>query len=154
MRIDILTLFPNAFNGILNESIIKRAINDKKVEINLINFRNYSHLSNSQVDDTIYGGGPGMLLRCEPIFECIDDIRTDDSKIIILTPEGKTYNESYAKHFSKIKHLAGRTIAREGNPCQQESLGRAARKSPEKAAEKRRKSGGKAAGKAAEKAAK
>ena len=105
MRIDILSLFPGLFEGFKTESIIKRAINDEKVQINIINFRDYSHLSNKQVDDTIYGGGPGMLLRCEPIFECIDDIKTDDAKIIILTPEGKTYNQSYAKEFSQIKHL-------------------------------------------------
>ena len=105
MRIDILTLFPNMFNGFLSESIIKRAILDKKVEINIINFRDYSHLSNKQVDDTIYGGGAGMLLRCEPIFECIDDIRTPDAKIVILTPDGVTFKQNVARDFSKIKHL-------------------------------------------------
>lgn len=105
MRIDILTLFPGSISGFLNESIIKRAIKDEKVEINLINFRDYSKLSNKQVDDTIYGGGPGMLLRCEPIFDCIDDIKTEDAKIVILTPEGKTYSQSTAKEFSKFKHL-------------------------------------------------
>ena len=105
MRIDILSLFPEMFNGIFTESIIKRAIESSKVEINIINFRNYSHLSNKQVDDTIYGGGPGMLLRCEPIFECIDDIRTSESKVIILSPEGKTYNQKFAKEMSTYKHL-------------------------------------------------
>ena len=105
MRIDILTLFPGSISGFLNESIIKRAIKDEKVKINLINFRDYSKLSNKQVDDTIYGGGPGMLLRCEPIFDCIDDIKTEDAKIVILTPEGKTYKQSTAKEFSKFKHL-------------------------------------------------
>lgn len=105
MKIDILSLFPEMFNGFFTESIIKRAVLTKKVEINIINFRDYSHLSNKQVDDTIYGGGPGMLLRCEPIFECIDDIKTPDSKIIILSPEGKTYNQSDAKRLSLCKHL-------------------------------------------------
>ena len=105
MRIDILTLFPNMFEGILNESIIKRAINDKKVEINLVDFRKYSKLSNNQVDDTPYGGGAGMVLRCEPIFDCIDDIKTDDSVIVMMTPDGDAYNQSYAKKFSELKHL-------------------------------------------------
>ena len=105
MRIDILTLFPNMFDGILNESIIKRAINDKKVTVNLIDFRTYSKLSNNQVDDTPYGGGPGMVLRCEPIFDCIDDIKTDKSVIIMMTPDGNTYNQNYAYEFSKIEHL-------------------------------------------------
>ena len=105
MKIDILTLFPNLFEGFLTESIIKRAIQNGNVEINIINFRDYTPLKNGQVDDTIYGGGPGMLLRCEPIFECIDAIKTPDAKIIILTPEGETYNEKVAIELSDFKHL-------------------------------------------------
>lgn len=106
MRIDVLSLFPDMFNGILNESIIKKAIDKKLVEVNIINFRDYSKLSNKQVDDTIYGGGPGMLLRCEPIFDAIDDINKEkDAYIVLLSPEGKVYNETKAKEYSKIKHL-------------------------------------------------
>ena len=105
MRIDILTLFPDMFEGILNESIIKRAIDKKLVNINIINFRDYSPLNNKQVDDTPYGGGAGMVLRPEPIFLALDDIKTKDSKVILLTPEGKTYNQEKAMSFSKEKHL-------------------------------------------------
>lgn len=105
MKIDVLSLFPEMYDGFLNSSIIKRAIDKKLVEINIINFRDYSPLNNKMVDDTIYGGGAGMLLRCEPIFECIDSIKTDDSYIVILSPEGKTYNQNIAKSFTKIKHL-------------------------------------------------
>ncbi len=105
MRIDILTLFPGMFEGFLNESIIKRAIEKGVVEINLINFRDYSKLNNKQVDDTIYGGGPGMLLRCEPIFDCIDDIKTDEAKVVMLTPDGRTFKQSVAKEFKELKHI-------------------------------------------------
>ena len=106
MKIDVLTLFPSMFDGFLNESIIKRAIEKKQVEINIINFRDYSKLNNKMVDDTIYGGGPGMLLRCEPIFECIDDINKDnDAYIVLLTPEGNKFNQAKAKKYSKINHL-------------------------------------------------
>ncbi len=105
MKIDVLSLFPEMYDGFLNSSIIKRAIDKKLVEINIINFRDYSPLNNKMVDDTIYGGGAGMLLRCEPIFECIDSIKTNDSYIVILSPEGKTYNQNIAKSFTKIKHL-------------------------------------------------
>lgn len=105
MRIDVLTLFPEMFNNIINESIIKRARENNLVEINIINFRDYSPLNNHQVDDTPYGGGAGMVLRCEPIFEAIDDIKTKDSKVILLTPEGKTYNQNKALELSKEKHL-------------------------------------------------
>ena len=105
MKIDILTLFPEMFDGFINSSIIKRAIEKHLIEINLVNFREYTPLKNNQVDDTIYGGGPGMLLRCEPIFECMDKIKTDDSYVILLTPDGKTFNQSQANELSKKKHL-------------------------------------------------
>lgn len=105
MRIDVLTLFPESIEGFLNESIIKRAINNKKVEINLINFRDYSPLNNNQVDDTPYGGGAGMVLRCEPIFNAINDIKTDDAYVIMLTPEGNKYNQTKAKELTSKKHI-------------------------------------------------
>lgn len=105
MKIDILTLFPNMFEGFLTESIIKRAIQNELVEINIINFRDYTPLKNNQVDDTIYGGGAGMLIRCEPIFECLDKIKTDDSFVILLTPDGSTFKQNIAYDLSKKKHL-------------------------------------------------
>lgn len=105
MRIDVLTLFPDMFDGVFNESIIKRAINDKKVEINLINFRDYTLDPHNKVDDTPYGGGAGMVLSCQPIFDCVKSIRTDDSKVIMLTPSGKVYKQKIAYDLSKEKHL-------------------------------------------------
>ena len=105
MKIDILTLFPEMFDGFLNTSIIKRAIDKKILEVNLINFRDYSPLNNKQVDDTPYGGGAGMILRCEPIFLCLDSIKTDDAYIILLSPEGTKYNQSVTKRFLNHKHL-------------------------------------------------
>ena len=105
MKIDVLTLFPESIKGFLDESIIKRAINSGKVEINLINFRDYSPLNNNQVDDTPYGGGAGMVLRCEPIFNAIEDIKTDDSYVIMLTPEGNTYKQEKAKELLNKKHI-------------------------------------------------
>lgn len=105
MKIDILTLFPSMFDGILNESIIKRAKKNNKININIINFRDYSPLNNKQVDDTPYGGGSGMVLRCEPIFNTIDKIKTDESKVILLTPDGKVYNQKTANDFKAFKHL-------------------------------------------------
>lgn len=105
MKIDILSLFPEMFNNILNESIIKRAIDKSLVEINIINFRNFSKLNNNQVDDTPYGGGSGMVLMCEPIFDCIESIKTKDSYIILMTPDGIPYNQSIAKELVLKKHL-------------------------------------------------
>ena len=105
MKISILTLFPNMFDGFLNESIIKRAIDKKKVDIEIINFRDYSKLNNNQVDDTPYGGGAGMVLMCQPIYDCIEEIKTADSLVLMMTPEGKKYNQSMAKKLLNIKHL-------------------------------------------------
>lgn len=105
MKITILSLFPKMFEGFTTESIIKRAIDNQKVEIEIINFRDYSSLPNKMVDDTPYGGGAGMVLRCEPIYNAIDELKQDDSYIVILSPEGKTYNQTTAKRLAKIKHL-------------------------------------------------
>ena len=105
MKIDILTLFPNMFDGFLTESIIKRAINDNKVEINLIDFREFSKDPHKKVDDTPYGGGSGMVLTCQPIFDAVKSIRDDDSVVILLTPDGYQYKESLAKELSLKKHL-------------------------------------------------
>ena len=105
MRIDILTLFPEMFNGVFDESIIKRAREKNLVEINIIDFRKKKKKKNHKVDDTPYGGGNGMILMCQPIFDCIDDIKTASSKVIMLTPDGKTYNQTIAYDLSKEKHL-------------------------------------------------
>ena len=105
MKIDILSLFPFMFDNFLNTSIIKRAIEKKKVEINVINFRDYSKDPHKKVDDTPFGGGSGMVLTCQPIFDCVESIRTDDSYVILLTPTGVTYNQKLAKELTNFKHL-------------------------------------------------
>jgi len=105
MRIDILTLFPSMFDGFLNESIIKRAIEKKQVEINIVNFRNYSLEPHHKVDDTPYGGGAGMVLTPQPIMDAVDDLRTDNSKVILLTPDGIRYSQKMAYDLSCEKHL-------------------------------------------------
>ena len=105
MKIDILTLFPNMFNGFKNESIIKRAIEDKKVSINTINFRNFSKNKHKKVDDTPYGGGSGMVLMCQPIFDAVNSIKKKNSKVILLTPQGKKFNQKKAYELSKEEHL-------------------------------------------------
>ena len=105
MKISILTLFPEMFDGFINTSIIKRAIENKKVEIELINFREYTNDPHGKVDDTPYGGGAGMVLSCQPIFDCVEKIKTKDSKVILLTPSGTQYKQKMAYDFSKEKHL-------------------------------------------------
>ena len=105
MIIDILTLFPDMFQGFLNESIIKRAIDKGLVKINIHNFRDYSPYKNKQVDDYPIGGGGGMVLMCEPIFNAIEDLKRDNTKVIMLTPSGSVYNQNMAKSLSREEHI-------------------------------------------------
>lgn len=105
MKIDILTLFPNMFTGFLNESIIKRAIEKNLVKINIINFRDYSTDPHNKVDDTPFGGGAGMVLMPQPIYSAVESIKTEESTVILLTPDGKTYNQETAETLKKCKHL-------------------------------------------------
>ena len=105
MRIDILTLFPSMFDGFKTESIMKRAIEKGKVEINIIDIRDYTPYKNNQVDDYQFGGGGGMIMMCEPVFNAVERIRTEDSTVILLTPRGETYNEKKAYEFKDKKHL-------------------------------------------------
>ena len=105
MRIDILTLFPKMFDGFLSESIIKRAIEKKKVTINIVDIRDYTPYKNNQVDDYQFGGGGGMIMMCEPVFNAVESVKTKDSHVILLTPRGKTYNETKAKELKELKHL-------------------------------------------------
>lgn len=105
MRIDILTLFKEQFNGFLETSIIKRAIDKKQVEINLVDIRDFVQNKHRQVDDTVYGGGSGMVIMVEPVVLAIESVKTKDSKIIFLTPSGDVYNQDKAISLSKEKHL-------------------------------------------------
>ena len=105
MKIDILTLFPNMYSGFLEESIISRAINKKLVSINIVDIRDFSHLNNKQVDDTPYGGGAGMVLRIEPLYEALMSVKDDEALVILLTPDGEVYKQDKAKELSRYKHL-------------------------------------------------
>lgn len=105
LKIDILTLFPNMYTGAFSESIIKRAIDLGKVEINIHNFRDYSNDLHHKVDDTPYGGGNGMVLTCQPIFDCVKSIRKENSKVILLTPDGELYKQEMAYNLALEGHL-------------------------------------------------
>ena len=105
MKIDILTLFPDMFYGFLNESIIKRAREKDLVEINVHNIRDYSPFKNKQVDDYGFGGGAGMVLMCEPIFNAIEALKKENTEVIMLTPSGKEFSQELAYDFSKKEHI-------------------------------------------------
>lgn len=105
MKIDILTLFPRMFDGFLNESIIKRAIMDNYVSINIHDIRDYTDDIRKKVDDYGFGGGAGMVLKVEPVVKAIETFRTNDSLVIMLTPQGVRYNQKKAYELTKYKHI-------------------------------------------------
>ena len=105
MKIDILSLFPSMYEGFLNESIIKRAIDKEKVVINIHNFRDYSLDPHKKVDDYQIGGGSGMVLMPQPIFDAVDALKDEDTVVILLTPQGIPYKQSVAYDLSLKKHI-------------------------------------------------
>ena len=104
MKVDILTLFPEMFAP-LKGSIIKRAVEDQKVEINIINIRDFATPPHYKCDDEPFGGGAGMVMMCEPLFKAIESVMTPDSRIIYMSPRGKVFNQKYAEALSKFSHL-------------------------------------------------
>jgi len=105
MKIDILTIFPEMFKPFVSESIIGRAIKNKKVEIEIHNIRDYSKDPHKKVDDYGYGGGKGMVLMPEPIFDAVEKLKTDESIVILMTPQGERYTQKKAYELSVKKHL-------------------------------------------------
>lgn len=105
MKIDILSLFPDMFVGPFTESILKRAVLNKQVEIEIHNFRDYTLDPHGKVDDTPFGGGAGMVLMAQPIFDCVEKLKTAKSKVILLTPSGVPYKQKMAYDLAKEEHL-------------------------------------------------
>ena len=105
MIIDIVTIFPEFFDTFLGTSIIKRAIESKFVEINLHQLRDYSHSKHKKIDDTPYGGGVGMLMQFPPFYDVIDKLKGEQTKVILLSPQGKLFNQETAKSLAQSNHL-------------------------------------------------
>lgn len=108
MHIDVLTLFPEMFTGVLNSSILKRAKEREKFSYQLINFREYATNKHEKVDDYPYGGGAGMVLSPQPIFDAVEAITKEQStkpRIVLLCPQGETYHQQKAEEFSQEDHL-------------------------------------------------
>lgn len=106
MRIDYLTLFPEMFEGVLNQSILKRARDKGILSTNTVNFRDYAMNKHQQVDDYPYGGGQGMVLKPEPIFNAMSSIdTTEQTRVILMTPQGQPFNQKVAESLSTSEHL-------------------------------------------------
>lgn len=105
MRIDVLTLFPGMFVGPLDESIIKRARDAGVLDLQIHNLREYTHDRHRTVDDRPFGGGPGMLLKPEPLFEAIEHLAREQTRVILLAPSGRLFNQAVALELSKQTHI-------------------------------------------------
>lgn len=106
MIIDIITIFPEMFEGIIKSSIIKRTIEKELITINVHDFRNYTTNKHKKVDDTIYGGGAGMLIQCQPIIDNLKSIEGyEKAHKIITSAQGNTFNQQKAKQLSKLDHI-------------------------------------------------
>jgi tRNA (guanine37-N1)-methyltransferase len=105
MKIDVLTLFPAMFAGPLDESIIKRARESGLLDLRIHNLRDYAHDRHKTVDDRPFGGGPGMLLKPEPIFEAVDNLARESSRVVLLSPSGRTFNQAIASELAQAGDL-------------------------------------------------
>jgi len=105
MEFDILTLFPGIFAGPLDESILKRARENGLVQVRVHNLRDFTHDKHRVVDDRPYGGGPGMLMKPEPIFEAVEKLQRPDSCVVLMTPQGQPFTQALAGQFAGRPHL-------------------------------------------------
>jgi tRNA (guanine37-N1)-methyltransferase len=105
MKIEVLTLFPAMFAGPLDESIIKRARDSGLLEFKLHNLRDWTHDRHKTVDDRPFGGGPGMLLKPEPLFEAVESLRRETTRVILLSPGGRKFDQSIARELAKETDL-------------------------------------------------
>ena len=105
MKIDVLTLFPEMFAGPLDVSIVQRARTSGRLDLRVHNLRDYTHDRHKTVDDKPFGGGPGMVLKPEPLFEAVENLANDGTHVILLTPVGRTFTQAVARELAEREHL-------------------------------------------------
>jgi len=105
VKIDIITLFPGMFRGPLDESIVGRAIQRGLIRIAVHNLRDYAEGRHRVVDDYSFGGGPGMVLKPEPIFGAVEALRTESSRVIMMSPQGRVFRQSMARELAQLEHI-------------------------------------------------
>ena len=105
MKVDVLTLFPAMFAGPLDESIIRRAREGGLLELAVHDLRNWTHDRHRTVDDEPYGGGPGMLLKPEPVFEAVEDLADEKTRVILMTPQGRPFEQAQARDLAASVRL-------------------------------------------------
>ncbi|MCK5676802.1 MAG: tRNA (guanosine(37)-N1)-methyltransferase TrmD [Verrucomicrobia bacterium] len=106
LKIDIITIFPQMLNGFLQESMMKRASAAGLVEFNMVNLRDFTTDRHNTTDDRPFGGGPGMVMKPEPMFAAVESVKTPESRVILMTPQGKTFKQADARQLAdKHNHL-------------------------------------------------
>ncbi len=105
MKVDVLTLFPGMFAGAMDESILRRAQEKRRLELTIRNLRDWTHDRHRTVDDEPYGGGPGMVLKPEPIFEAIEELAGETTQVVMLSPQGQPFRQSKARELAGHEHL-------------------------------------------------
>ena len=105
MKIDVLTLFPAMFAGPLDESIIKRARDAGLLDLQLHQLRDWTHDRHKTVDDRPFGGGPGMLLKPEPIFEAVESLKRENTRVVLMSPSGRKFDQTIARELAQQEHL-------------------------------------------------
>jgi tRNA (guanine37-N1)-methyltransferase len=105
MRIDVITIFPGMLNGFLEQSMLKRAGENGHVAFRIVNPRDFTTDVHRTTDDRPYGGGPGMVMKPEPLFDAVESVKEENSSIILMTPQGATFTQAKAKELSRHEHL-------------------------------------------------
>src|SRR5438046_2867443 len=105
MKIDIITLFPRMFEGPLDESILKRAKERKLIEIVIHQLRDFAEGKHRITDDRPFGGGPGMVMKTEPIVKCVESLKSEGSHVVLMAPQGRKLDQSVLQRLSTKKHL-------------------------------------------------
>ncbi len=105
LKMDVITIFPRMLDGVLGESMLKRAAQAGHIAVRTINLRDFTTDTHRTTDDRPYGGGPGMVMKPDPIFQAVESVKESDSRVILMTPQGRRFDQAYAKSLAQADHL-------------------------------------------------
>jgi tRNA (guanine37-N1)-methyltransferase len=105
MQVDIITIFPGMLQGFLQESMLKRAVERGKVTFNTVDLRDFTYDVHRTTDDRPYGGGPGMVMKPEPLFEAVESVRTEGCRVVLMTPQGRPFRQAMAEELATVDHI-------------------------------------------------
>lgn len=105
LRVDIITIFPRMLDGVWGESILKRAVTEGFIDLRMVDLRDFTHDVHRTTDDRPYGGGPGMVMKPEPIFEAVEAVRSPEARVILLSPQGRCFDQAQAVKWAEAAHL-------------------------------------------------